>query len=250
MPHRNGRPVTALLLAATMAGCTLNSAPDDVALQETSPYVLDGCVRQEDGRLLTLPDPDGAQSTQGVLLGDAPRAIIFAPDRDANVCQWLSYGQALVGRGFRVALYDHDRNSVPDQKLASVVAAVRSDGATSVVLVGAGDGANHALLAAARIKPSVGGVIALSPPRRIPGQEPVEPAMPRLRMPLLFVSAEQDPGSAATTVRRYEDAAGTDATRVVMVDGRGRGSELLAGASGAVVRTAIEGFLDTQSSAP
>jgi len=69
-------------------------------------------------------------------------------------------------------------------------------------------------------------------------------------MPLLFVSAEQDPGSAATTVRRYEDAAGTDATRVVMVDGRGRGSELLAGASGAVVRTAIEGFLDTQSSAP
>lgn len=249
MPHRIGRPVATLLLAATLAGCTLNSAPDDVALQNTSPYVLDGCVRQEDGRLLTLPNPNGAQSTQGILLGEAPRVVVFAPDRDANVCQWLSYGQALVGRGFRVALYDHNRNSVPDQTLASVVAAVRSDGATSIVLIGAGDGANHALLAAAKINPAVGGVIALSPPRRIPGQVPVEPAVRSLRMPLLFVSSAQDPGSAATTVRQYEDAAGTDAKRVVMVDGRSRGSELLAGASGNVVRSAIENFLEAQAPA-
>jgi len=68
-------------------------------------------------------------------------------------------------------------------------------------------------------------------------------------MPLLFVSAAQDPGSAATTVRQYEDAAGTDAKRVVMVDGRSRGSELLAGASGNVVRSAIENFLEAQAPA-
>lgn len=243
MPITIGQRLLALLVVAATVGCSTSSTD----VQSESPYVLDGCVRRDEGQLLDLGNVDGTSRTKGVMLGDARRAVILAPDRDANVCQWLTYGQALAAGGFRVALYDYDRETPQEQQLNAVVTAVRQAGAQSVVLVGAGVGGNAALISAASIKPAVNGVVALSPPRRLEGQASVLPAISRLRMPLLLISSDHDPSSAAPTVREYERVAAT--ADVVMVTGGSSGTELLSGAEGDKVRAAVEAFLERHAPA-
>jgi len=237
----------ALLTVLALAGCAMLTGVDDVEITASSPYALDGCVRHDDGKLFTLPNPDGAPPTDGVLLGEARRTVVFAPSRDGNVCQWLSYGQALAQRGFGVALYDRNGRTPAAEQLAAVVAETRARGARSIMLVGAGDAACTSLIGASRIQPEVDGVVALSPPRRLAGQQPIETHVRKLRMPLLFASSTNDSGDSTAAVRAYEEAAPAVDKQVVTVDGTSHGIELLSSAEGEMVATAIETFLDAHS---
>ncbi len=235
------RQLLALAALAGLAGCGTSSTQD---LRSESPYVLHGCIHRDAGQLLTLPSGPGSGVTRGVVMGEAARGVILVPDRDATVCQWLTYGQMLVGRGYRVALYDWDANIPEEQQLAAVVGAVREQGVRSVVLVGAGEGANASLIGAARIRPAVAGVVALSPPLRIEGQPQAEPSVRSLRMPLLLVSADQDPTSAARMVRRFDEVAPAEDKEVMLVPGRSNGVDLLSSAEGDQVGASVTTFLD------
>jgi len=236
----------AVVLVVGLAGCGYGSGADDVEIRASSPYALDGCVRHDEGQLLNLPNADGPP-TRGVVLGDAPRAVVFSPTIDGNVCQWLNYGESLVANGYLVALYDYNRKTPDDHQLAGIVATVRERGARAVMLVGAGDGAYASLVGAAKILPTVNGVVALSPPQRLAGQPPVEPHIRTLQMPLLFACALNDPNNAATAVRKYEEMAPSADKQVVIVTGRSYGETLLSGAEGDKVGTALTAFLDTRT---
>ncbi len=249
--HSARRAALTLLLTVSLAGCGFGSSGDDEqqsdGLQAASPYVLDGCVRHDDGQLLSLPNTDGAPPTRGVLIGEARRAIIFTPTNGANVCEWLSFAQELAARGYGVALYNHNGNTSGEQQLASVVAEVRTRGAESIVLVGAADGACTSLASAAAIQPSVNGVVAISPQLRMTGSDSIADAVRRLRLPLLFAAATNDVGNTALAARAYEDAAPTNDKQVVVVNGSSNGAALLTSAEGATVQAAVEQFLKTNS---
>jgi hypothetical protein len=240
-----------VVLSTGLAGCGVMSSskdePSGEELRPSSPYVLDGCVRRDDGDLLSLPNIGGAPPTQGVLLGDPRRAVIFTPTQNRNVCEWLSFAQDLAARGYGAALYNHNGNTPPDQQLASVVAEVRTRGAKSVVLVGAADGACTSLASAAAIVPKVNGVVAISPNRQLTGEESIADEVRRLWLPLLFASASVDAGNSALAARAYEAVApGTD-NQVVVVGGSSQGVDLLASADGAQVQAAVEAFLKAHS---
>lgn len=245
------RGVLALLLVVSLAGCGIGSSGNEererADLEAVSPYVLDGCVRHDDGQLLALPNTDGAPPTRGVLLGEARRAIIFAPSVGANVCQWLSFAQELAARGYGVALYNHNGNTPEEQQLASMVAEVRTRGAESIVLVGAADGACISLASAAAIQPPVSGVVAISPQLRMTGADSIADEVGRLRMPLLFAAATNDVGNTTVAARAYEQAAPTNDKQVVVVNGSANGADLLTSAEGSTVQAAVEQFLKTNS---
>jgi hypothetical protein len=242
--------VVALLIATGLSGCAFDTTSRGVAsnveLQTTSPYVLDGCIRPDDGHLLSIPN-QAAPPTSGVVLGRGNRAVVISPMTSRNICPWLSFGQSIAARGYQVALYDYNGKTPDEVQLASVVAEVRARGARWVVLIGAGDGASTSLIGAAGINPPVNGVIALSPERRLAGRAPTENYVRRLRMPLLFATATEDIGQSAAAVRTYQKAAPAVEKRVVMVQGSAHGIELLASADGAVVESAITSFIDVHT---
>ena len=244
------RLLPAAFLAVALTGCGLLPAddePDQADIQPTSPYALDGCVRVDDGQMLSLPNIEDAPPTQGVLLGDARRAIIFAPSRDGNVCEWLSLGKDLAQRGYGVALYNHNGKTAGDQQLASVIADVRRRGAQSVVLVGASDAACTSLMTAAAVRPSVNGVVAVSPQSRMTGPQSIADHVRQLRVPLLFASAANDAGSSAVAARAYEQAAPAGDKRVMVVSGSSFGVDLFSSADGATVQAAVESFFKAHS---
>lgn len=139
----------------------------------------------------------------GVLLGRGPRAVILAHQGASDLCIWVPYARTLAARGYRVLIFDHrgwgssgraarlSRRNRVDYDVLGAIRALRSRGATSIVLGGASLGASAVLSAAARAVPPVNGVISLSSPSRYERIDVLN-AVRVLHSPALFVATEED----------------------------------------------------------
>jgi pimeloyl-ACP methyl ester carboxylesterase len=158
----------------------------------------------------------------GHRFGRGKTAVVLAHQARANFCQWVSYGRRLAARGYTAFVFDFRNNGRSQQvgyaragRLAGDVAAavkyVRVRGATKVFLVGASMGGTAVLAAAANVKPAVAGVVSLSGPRSFGGVD-AEAAVPRLRVPVLYIVAEEDAGGgfAADARALYDRTASSD----------------------------------------
>jgi pimeloyl-ACP methyl ester carboxylesterase len=182
-------PFAAALFAALVfaAGCggspaaTVRTTP-----RPTPPAALDGCVRPGEARLTK----NGF--TTAVVLGQGTRGVVFSNQSNENLCAWLPEAHKLVALGYRVALYDYAANATGDD-LNAVVTVLRRQGARSIVLAGASQGAKTSMVVATTIKPPVDGVVALSAEATSQEYGPMKPYAARLRVPTLYVTSTNDP---------------------------------------------------------
>jgi dienelactone hydrolase len=139
-----------------------------------------------------------------------------------------------VGQGF-------DQDQVDDDVVAAV-AELRRRGVAGVVLVGSSMGGTALLVAAARIRPAVAGVVSLSGGAVFGGMD-ARTAVVRLRVPVLFVAARRD-GPFASAARGLYGAAATRDKRLLVLGSAAHGSSLLSfGGEAARVRAALRGFV-------
>jgi len=170
---------------------------------------------------VTFRAPDRTRLV-GHRFGRGKTAVVLAHQSRANFCQWVSYARRLAARGYTAFAFDFRNNGRSQQvgygragrlagDVAGAVKYVRAHGATKVFLVGASMGGTAVLAAAANVKPAVDGVVSLSGPRSSGGVD-AESAVPRLRVPVLYVVAEEDAGGgfAADAQALYERTASSD----------------------------------------
>jgi pimeloyl-ACP methyl ester carboxylesterase len=188
----------------------------------------------------------------GRRFGQGTTAVVLAHQYRADLCQWVTYARRLAGRGYLAFAFDFRNNGRSQQvgyaragRLAGDVAAavryVRSRGAKKVLLVGASMGGSAVLAGAANIRPAVSGVVSVSGPKDFGGAD-AEAAAPRLRVPVLYLAAEDDSGGsfAEDAKALFELTASSDKS-IEIVDGYSHGVSLVAFPGRA--RTLLEQFL-------
>jgi pimeloyl-ACP methyl ester carboxylesterase len=188
-------------------------------------------------------------------------AVVLAHMSEGDLCSWARYARRLAAKGFFVFPFDFRGHGFSEgfedhakaaADLVAAVRAVRALGARKVVVGGASLGGIAAVVAAPRLRPPVQGVVSVSGPAAIEGQLDARPAAPRLRVPTLFVAAEQDqspPYDFAAEARELHDATGTTEKRLELVPGSLHGTFLVDGS--VRVRTLLERFLrDPAGSVP
>ncbi|MEV0458672.1 alpha/beta hydrolase [Catellatospora methionotrophica] len=185
--------ILALLAAVTLAGCT---GGDPVAAPSPAPTGLNAGA--------TCDLPTGARQTRfgdhgadlgGVILGSGKTGVVLAHQNGGDVCQWISYAFELAGKGYRVMAFDFGGFGVSTrgeldnpQQVAAAAAALRADGATDIVLVGASMGGTAVLVAAPTVTPPPVAVVSLSAPVLF-GADASE-AVPKLAVPVFYAAGE------------------------------------------------------------
>ncbi len=184
------------------------SAPNGTSMQ-AQPHRLkplrlrETCVtRAERRRVLRFTASDRVRLI-GVVFGRGPRAVILAHQGNSDLCIWVPYARDLAARGYRVLAFDHRgdgssgrsgsraRKDRVDYDVLGAIRALRSRGATSIVLGGGSLGAAAVLSGAARANPPVNGVFSLSSPSQYERIN-VLGAVGALLVPTLFVATEED----------------------------------------------------------
>jgi pimeloyl-ACP methyl ester carboxylesterase len=180
--------------------------------------------------------------TVGVVLGDGDSGLVFGHQLGADLCEWLETARAYARLGYRALVLDfHDRDQA-DADVAAAVAELRRRGVARVVLVGASMGGTAALVAAARIRPPVAGVVSVSGAADF-GDMDARTSMARLRVPALFMAAREDRPFPAAARGLYQAAATSD-KRLLVVAGRAHGAAMLhVGEDAAKARAALKTFV-------
>jgi pimeloyl-ACP methyl ester carboxylesterase len=208
------------------------------------------CIR---GGELWFYAADGTKLV-GHRFGKGTTAVILGHQSGGDLCEWLPYARRLASQGlfvfaidFRGHGFSQFRGGRAENRLAADLAAatktVRKLGKRKVFLVGASMGGIASLVAGANVKPALDGVVSISSPARYRGLEAVATA-PRLRVPVLYLAAEDDDTSGydfSEDARTMYAATASAEKRLEIVPGTLHGVGLVAGS--ARVKALIEGFV-------
>jgi pimeloyl-ACP methyl ester carboxylesterase len=239
---------SALALAALTVVCSPSAKPP-------KPLELrEACVKRSDRATIVRFRSADRVRLLGVMIGRGPAGVVLTHESSGWICSWLPYGRTLARRGFRVFIIDARGNGSSsasprpsrryrfDLDIAAAAREMRRRGAQTVILGGGSLGAMGSLIVGASQRPPVDAVFAVSPGTSFRGVD-AEAAVPRLRVPVLYVVASEDAGFPETTRRLYE-ATASDDKRVVVVNGFGHGNEVMAIAE---AREAVDRFIDEHS---
>jgi alpha-beta hydrolase superfamily lysophospholipase len=187
----------------------------------------------------------------GVRPGAKP-TVVLAHMSQGDLCQWEPFARMLAANGVFVFAFDFRGHGFSQGRPAygrlgadvtAAVKVVRGLGARKVSVIGASLGGIAAVVAAANIAPALDGVAAVSAPATIAGRLNALPAAPRVRVPALFVAAEDDqntPYDFAADARRLYAATASADKKLEVVPGNLHGVFLVAGHP--AVRDLLERF--------
>ena len=188
----------------------------------------------------------------GHIFGRGSTVVVLAHESRSSMCQWVPYAKRLAAKGYRVFVFDFRNYGRSQQvgygrsaRLAGDVAAatryLRTQRARKVFLVGASMGGGAVLVGGANIRPSVDGVVSLSGPARFGGVDAAS-AVPRLRVPVLYLATADDGGGgfAADAKALYEATPSPDKT-IEVLPGTAHGVSLVSSPGRA--RDIVEQFL-------
>ncbi|MDH4339368.1 MAG: alpha/beta hydrolase [Thermoleophilia bacterium] len=189
----------------------------------------------------------------------ARTTVVFAHMSVGDLCQWVPFARNLAAKGYFAFPFDlrghgfskgseNHRRSPAD--VVAAVRAVRALGAKKIIVVGASLGGIAAVMAAPKIQPPVTGVVAVSAPAAIAGELDALSAAGRLRVPTLYVAAEDDqnpPYDFAADAKTLFDATGTLEKRLEVVPGALHGTFLVMGSK--PVRSHLLEFLRNPAAA-
>jgi alpha-beta hydrolase superfamily lysophospholipase len=237
------RTATALVVLAVLALVAVAAGPGGAH----------SCVR---GNELWFNAADGTRLVGHRFGGTRPgskTAVVLAHMSGGDLCQWLPYARVLARDGFFVFGFDFRGHGFSRGRpsyarlgvdVTAAVRTVRRLGARRVVVVGASLGGIATVVAAASIKPAVDGAVAVSAPAQIEGRLNALPFAPRIRVPMLYLAAEQDqnpPYDFAADARRLYEVTGTSEKRLEVVAGLLHGVFLVTGST--AVRVLIGQFV-------
>ncbi len=204
------------------------------------------------GQSLTFTTEDGI-TLEGHLFGSGNTGIVLAHMYPADQTSWYTTAERLAGRGYLVLTFDfrgygesggEKEIAHLDRDVFAAILAIAEAGASRITLVGASMGGTACLIAAdsSQILSSVlvTGVTTLSAPLDFKGLDATE-AVSRLRMPLLFIAAEDDSG--AEGARQLQELTGNTGD-LQIVPGDDHGTDLLGGSSQEQVWTLLTTFIE------
>jgi pimeloyl-ACP methyl ester carboxylesterase len=224
-------------MVLSLAGCSSAQPTAPRPAVSASP-ALDGCLTDRAAQVVAVP----GTAIRAGFLGSGARVVVLSNQSDQNLCSWLPFAAKLTAAGYRVVVWDYAGGAAGDE-LSAVVRLVRSRGAARIALMGASRGAKTSLVAGARIKPVVDGVVSLSAELVLNPGIIVADSVAKLPCPLLLVTADQDPYGSAEAAPTFLAAAPNPDKKLVTVPGSGHGTKLLYGASAGTVVPAVLAFL-------
>lgn len=172
---------------------------------------------------------------------------------EGDLCVWAGYARRLAATGLIAFPFDFrghgfsegPRNhALAPADVVAAVKAVRALGAGKVVVVGASLGGIAALVAAPRLGLSIQGIASVSGPAAIAGELDARPAVTKLKVPTLYLAAEDDaypPYDFAAEARELHETTDTPEKKLELVPGNLHGTFLVAGS--ARVRATPERFV-------
>jgi pimeloyl-ACP methyl ester carboxylesterase len=188
----------------------------------------------------------------GHRFGRGKTAVVLAHQSHSSLCRWIPYARRLASKGYTAFAFDFRNNGLSQQvgyrrsgRLAADAAAaakyMRAHGAKKVFLVGASMGGTAVLVGGANVRPPVSGVVSLSGPSSFGGVDAAR-AVPRLRVPVLYLAASDDAGGwFATEAQALYAATASSDKAIEILPGSDHGVSLL-GYSGRA-REIVEQFL-------
>jgi pimeloyl-ACP methyl ester carboxylesterase len=229
MTQRAGRPIVVIALTAlALAGCADSSGGTAERTQTsttstaagTTGKTLDNCAHEDPTTKIVH---FGGADLDGVVIGDGPTGVVLAHQLHSNLCSWLPFAERLAAAGMRVLAFDFPSTSNLDRDVLAAVAELRREGAHSISLAGASMGGTAVLVAASRDS-KISRVASLSGPRDFEGLVAGR-AVPRMRVPMLFVAAREDSPYVDDARAMYRAATGDK--RLLVVPGSDHGTDLL-----------------------
>jgi pimeloyl-ACP methyl ester carboxylesterase len=234
------RPITIVLLGAIALGACGDSPPPDLS----------------DSRAVTFESRDGV-TLEGRLFGDGSTGVVLSHMRPADQRSWFAFANRLADQGYLVLTYDFRgycpggdggcsqgdlRISAIWQDVLGAIDFIRSQGATSVALVGASMGGTASLVAAGEEGTEVAVVVTLSAPTSIEGLDANAALLQRVDANKLFIAGVGDAAAAASAEEFYEIAPPPKAAPEI-VPADDHGTDLLTGSRGEAVQRIVETYL-------
>jgi pimeloyl-ACP methyl ester carboxylesterase len=240
-----GRLIGLLCVAALLAGCGGSGGgggPGEAGPATTAPVTTTAAPSCLEGgeRAFSFPAADGP--TAGVVLGRGRTGVVLGHQSGSDLCEWMPQARRLARRGRQVLAFDFGPDAHIRADMVAAADELRRRGVTRLVLVGSSMGGTAVIAAAAVIAPPVAGVVSLSGPEEYQGTDAAA-AAPKLRMPVLFVAAEDDPPFDDAARALYKAVPGHD-KRLLVLEGGGHGTSLLEfGDQAPRARRALDQFL-------
>ena len=160
----------------------------------------------------------------GYEYGTGSTAIVFASQSDGSACDWMPEAGRLGKLGYRTLAFDYHgfgaskRMPGPfSNDVNDAIEFLTSDGATSIVLVGASMGGTAVLAATAQTRTQPTAVIALSSPASYADSDALA-AAPHITVPLLMLCGSLDRGFAGDVKDIYAAATATKHKQIVLAD--------------------------------
>jgi pimeloyl-ACP methyl ester carboxylesterase len=198
------------------------TATESIPIADRCPSEVAEVPAGIDMRTIRFTASDGT-SLYGVVVGAGDLEIALASA--GPFCDEIQPATYLARHGNRVLAYEYrghgesdDSSEAPgrlDKDVWGAVTTLRGMGSPHVVLVGSYGGVAAAVVAAPRIRPAVNGIVGFSPAvfrgqyiNGPFGPESALQAAPRVRVPILLVTAPYDQNLTDNEVQRLFDAIG------------------------------------------
>ena len=248
--------LTATALAATVLGAAGCGGKPTPAATEAAPAFGEECAGLADGATpVTFPDGHGGKLA-GAVYGKGSTGVVLSHMSDGDICGWMPYARQLATGGYRVIVYyfhgfgtslDAGEGSTLDSDVVAAAGYLRSQGVTTVALVGASMGAAASLVAATQLKPAPAVVVSLSSPQAYQGAVAID-AVKSLTVPVLFMAGVADPGFA-DDARALYDATPASTDRTLLIASSSAHGSALVGTPGNEVRDALDNVLKQRAPA-
>lgn len=254
------RAVLVLALAIGLAGCSsgdhgATSAHPSTAASDGPPRPGAPCLSRVGTGTPVRFGSGGATNLGGIVFGTGRTGVVLSHQSDGSLCEWAPYAVELARRGYRVLAFDfpgfgYSSDVVSGQSLdAAVVAAaaqLRSQGASTIVLIGASMGGTASLVAATEVQPAVAGVVSVSGPA-LYQDVAAGKAAPKLTVPVLYAAGRADDEFARDAQTLYDATPATVDRKLVIVAAGLHGVDLVA--DGSEVEAAVTAFLSAHAPA-
>lgn len=199
----------------------------------------------------------GNLTLEGRLFGDGAVGVVLSHMLPADQRSWWEFAAKLADEGYMALTYDF-RGYCPGgvggcsegerdvgriwQDVEAAIGFLRSEGATTIVLMGASMGGTASLVVAAEPDVSVAAVVSLSSPVSIDGLAATPEVLARVTAAKLYLAGLSDATAAEAAEQMY--ARSPQPKRVEILTTGDHGTDLLEGSQSGIVQTMILGYLE------
>ena len=225
----------AIIMCLVLLGCGAEATPVPVPLETSS--------------AVSFSTEDGVE-IRGRLFGQGQRGVVLAHMYPADQRSWWEFAQVLAEKGYMTLTFDfrgygdsggNKEIKLIDRDVEAALEFLRTQGASTVFLIGASMGGTTALKVAAR--QTVAGVVSLSAPVELRG---ISVKGERVLVPALLMATEGDVSAKRSLESMLDGGIVGELTEsVVYEEGDDHGTDILRGKNADGARERILSFLET-----